>query len=194
MINYSPSVVPHNPWPTRCATVILKFSIPFILMLETVPVQPVSQHFLQLWGSLSFPLSQEEKHCTFHKHVYAPFCIAMQLMLLFYLQESYLTALHALVKMKCKIPHIMYIYNLQWSLLRDSDTNWKLTIPSNKKKNFTKLRMHIWQKIWTTMYPRSCSEQVHAYPHNFCNVNRYYSYNTTVLTSAVLVTQYLAKR
>ena len=34
------------------------------------------------------------------------------------------------------------------------------------------------------MYPRSCNEQVHEYPHNFCIVNRY---NTTVLTSDVVI-------
>jgi hypothetical protein len=69
-------------------------------------------------------LSQEEKHCTFHKHVYTPFCIAIRLMLLSYLrQESYWTALHALVKMESKISYISYIYNLQLSLLRDSGTN-----------------------------------------------------------------------
>ena len=83
-------------------------------MLDGVPDQPVSQHCLQLWATLSFPLSQEEKHCTFHKHVYTPFCIAMQFMLLSYLrQQRYRTALHALVKIESKIPYISYIYNLQ---------------------------------------------------------------------------------
>jgi len=93
-------------------------------MLEGVPIQPVSEHCLQQWGSLSFPSSQEEKHCTFHEHVYTAFRIAIRLMLLSYLrQESYRTALHALVKMECEIPYISYIYNLQLSLLLDSGTN-----------------------------------------------------------------------
>ena len=55
--------------------------------------------------------------------------------------------------------------------------------------------MHVWQitfrKIRTIMYPRSWGEQVHDYPHNFCIVDKYY--NTTVLTSTVLVTQYRPK-
>jgi hypothetical protein len=80
---------------------------------------------MQLQGFfLSFPVSIEEKHCTQYKHVYTPICIVMQLMLLSYLrQETYRTALHVLVKMENKIPYILYIYNLQLSLLRDSGTN-----------------------------------------------------------------------